>query len=218
MSNNGSHSRLLEALEYLRNNGKARTQQEIAAVMGVKQPNVSAALRGDEERLTKGFLKRFASAYSDFISADYLIDGIGQLPRPAKNTRPHIPMKVAAGFTGVAITAVPESDVEHKHLIDYLPTYDFTIGVEGDSMEPMLQADDILACHRLDSYHDAKAKDIYVIETTDGAVVKQIAHIAAQGVTAHSLNKKYPDYIIPLPSIISISRVVGLIRSNLQTL
>lgn len=211
-----AHPRLLEAVEYLRNNGLARTQQEIADAMGAKQTHVSAAMNGNLTRLTKGFLKRFAAAYSEYINADYLIDGIGQLARPARNTRPHIPMRVAAGFTGVAITTVPESDVEHRPRIDYLPTYDFTIGVEGDSMEPMLQPDDVLACRRIDSSRDIKQKAIYVIETTDGAVVKQIIHVAKSGLTAHSLNPKYDDFIILLPTVISISQVVGLIRPNPQ--
>ena len=62
MSNSDTHIRLLQALEYLHNNGKALTQQEIAEATGIKQPNVSEDIKGKSARMTKGFLKKFAAA------------------------------------------------------------------------------------------------------------------------------------------------------------
>ena len=209
--------RLQQAIKHLRDIGKSHNQQDMADRLGMGKANFSRAINGAPRYLTEGFLNRFADAYSEYLNKEWLVKGNGTMIKAdTRNTRPHIPMQVAAGFTGVAITTVPESDVEHRPRIDYLPTYDFTIGVEGDSMEPMLQPDDVLACRRIDSSRDIKQKAIYVIETTDGAVVKQIIHVAKSGLTAHSLNPKYDDFIILLPTVISISQVVGLIRPNPQ--
>lgn len=212
MSNENAHKRLTQAIEYLRNNGKARTHQEIADLMGARQPHISSAINGDPKRLTKGFLKRFAAAYSEYINAEYLIDGTGPMERPAKHTRPHIPMSVAAGPTGVAITTVAESDVEHHSIIDSMPSYDFTIGVMGDSMLPILSDGDTVACRRLESSDQIKPEALYVVETTDGAVVKQISCVTTDALTLHSLNPAFADYTIAPTSVLSISRVVGLIR------
>lgn len=212
MSKDDAHLRLLQAIEYLRNNGKARTHQEIADMMGKKQPNVTSAINGDPTRLTKGFLKRFAKAYSEYLNEEWLLTGEGMMERPSKNTRPHIPTQVAAGWTDVAISTVSEEEVEHLPVIVSLPAYDFTIGVMGDSMQPVLSDGDTVACRRLYSQTEIKAKAIYVIETQQGAVVKQIAHVADEVITLHSLNPQYPDYIIPSSTVISISQIVGLIR------
>lgn len=214
MSNSDTHIRLLQALEYLHDNGKALTQQEIAEATGIKQPNVSEAIKGNPARLTKGFLKKFAAAYSEYINADYLLDGVGALERPAKNTRPHIPMQVAAGPTGVAIDTISEAEVEHLPIIAALPEYDFTVGVKGDSMEPVLIDGDTLACRKLNDRHEIKSGKIYVLETTEGAVAKQIARYSAKGVTLHSLNPKYDDYTIAPDTVRSVSQIVGLIRPN----
>ena len=198
----------------MHNNGKALTQQEIAEATGIKQPNVSEAIKGNPVRLTKGFLKKFATAYSEYINADYLLDGVGALERPAKNTRPHIPMQVAAGPTGVAIDTISEAEVEHLPIIAALPEYDFTVGVKGDSMEPVLIDGDTLACRKLNDRHEIKSGKIYVLETTEGAVAKEIVRYSAKGITLHSLNPIYDDYTIAPDTVRSVSQIVGLIRPN----
>ncbi len=212
MSNNSAHARLIESIDYLKDIGKIHKQQDIADNMGMGKSHISEALKGKPRYFTEGFLKRFAAAYSEYINAEYLIDGTGPMERPAKHTRPHIPMSVAAGPTGVAITTVAESDVEHHSIIDTLPSYDFTIGVMGDSMLPILSDGDTVACRRLESSDQIKPEALYVVETTDGAVVKQISCVTTDALTLHSLNPAFADYTIAPTSVLSISRVVGLIR------
>lgn len=212
MSKEDAQIRLAQAIEYLRDNGKARTHQEIADAIGKRQPHVTSAINGDPRRLTKGFLRLFAEAYSDYINAEYLIDGTGPMERPARDTRPHIPTSVAAGFTDVAISTVAEKDVEHRPVIPMFPSYDFTIGVTGDSMVPMLADGDTIACRRVESAADIKPRHAYVLETTDGALVKEIASISPDTVFLHSLNPSYGDLSIASSTIISISQVVGIIR------
>lgn len=213
MSNKDAHTRLTQVIDYLESMGKIHKQRDIVAALGIAESSISKALKGDPKYFTKGFLKRFAAAYSDYINAEFLIDGTGPMERPARNTRPHIPSAVAAGFTGVAIATVPESDVIHRPLIDIFPSYDFTIGVTGDSMVPMLADGDIIACRRIESPAEIKPHHAYVLETSDGAVVKEIARVSPSAISLHSLNTSYPDYTVSPSTVLSISQVVGIIRS-----
>lgn len=205
--------RLMQAIEYLRDIGKSHNQQDLADTLRMSKANFSRAVNGAPRYFTKGFLERFASAYSDYVNRDWLVLGVGKMEKAnIHTTRPHIPMSVAAGPTGVAIATISEAETEHRPIIPDLPPYDFTIGVMGESMIPVLSDGDTVACRRIQSINEIKLNRIYVIETTDGAVVKQILRISDNGVTLHSLNTAFPDYTITPSSIISISQIVGLIR------
>lgn len=214
MGNNNAHQRLTQVREYLINNGKARTQKEIAELMGASRPNVAKALNGDTSYLTENFLKRFAAAYADYINAEYLLTGNGPLARPARDSRPHIPTAVSAGYTDVAIASVALADVENRPLITSFPSYDFTIEVEGDSMLPLISDGDTIACRRLENIDQLRTGRIYVVESADGALVKQLAALTTRTVTLHSLNPdpKYKNITLPADLIISLSQVVGLLR------
>ena len=92
MDKDQAFARLTQAVEYLKDNGQARTQMDMAALMGVRQPHLASALNGDYKRLTEGFLRKFAAAYSDYINEDWLLDGKGQMEKAdRRSTRPHIP-------------------------------------------------------------------------------------------------------------------------------
>ena len=47
--------------------------------MGATRPNVAKALNGNEGFLTESFLKRFAHAFNDTISAYWLLTGEGEM-------------------------------------------------------------------------------------------------------------------------------------------
>ena len=215
MDKDQAFARLTQAVEYLKDNGQARTQMDMAALMGVRQPHLAAALNGDYKRLTEGFLRKFAAAYSDYINEDWLLDGKGQMEKAdRRSTRPHIPADkavVAAGFVGSAIGSVQEDECEVRPVMAPLPWYDFTIEVSGDSMEPTLQDGDIIACEWLPRDAEYKKANIYVLDTNEGAVVKRITN-DGNVIHCHSDNPKYKDFIVDVYSILRIARVVGFVR------
>lgn len=215
MDKDQAFARLTQAVEYLKDNGQARTQMDMAALMGVRQPHLAAALNGDYKRLTEGFLRKFAAAYSDYINEDWLLDGKGQMEKAdRRSTRPHIPADkavVAAGFVGSAIGSVLEGECEVHPVMAPFPWYDFTIEVSGDSMEPTLQDGDIIACEWLPRDAEYKKGKIYVLDTNEGAVVKRITN-DGNVIHCHSDNPKYKDFIVDVYSILRIARVVGFVR------
>ena len=216
MDKDQAFARLNQAVEYLKNKGQARVQNDMAALMGVRQPHLAAALNGDYKRLTEGFLRKFAAAYSDYINEDWLLDGKGQMEKAdRKSTRPHIPADkavVAAGFVGSAIGSVQESECEVRPVIAPLPWYDFTIEVSGDSMEPTLCSGDTIACEWLHDSTEFVRNRIYVLDTAEGAVVKRVER-KGNTLHCHSDNLEYPDFDVPVDIVLRSARVVGLVRS-----
>lgn len=215
MDKDQAFARLTQAVEYLKDNGQARTQMDMAALMGVRQPHLASALNGDYKRLTEGLLRKFAAAYSDYINEDWLLNGKGQMEKAdRRSTRPHIPADkavVAAGFVGSAIGSVQEGECEVRPVMAPFPWYDFTIEVSGDSMEPTLQDGDIIACEWLPRDAEYKKDKIYVLDTNEGAVVKRITN-DGNVIHCHSDNPKYKDFIVDVYSILRIARVVGFVR------
>lgn len=204
-------NRLTQAIEYLKNNGKARKQEEIAELTGVAQPHVASALKGDPKRLTKGFLKKFAAAYADLINEEWLIEGKGQMEKPDKNTRPHIvSSSVAAGFMDAISKG--EYNPELCRMIPWINNYDFTVEVSGDSMFPVLMDGDILACRRLTDRLNLPIGHICVFDTLGGAMVKELASVNHETVTLHSVNPRHHDFDVRHEDVISVALVVGYVR------
>ncbi len=212
-----AHGRFVESVEYLRFKGIAKTQGEIARVMGMLQPHVSKAISGDPKRFTSGFLKRFADAYADYINKEWLLTGRGQMAvADAEATRPHIPRDVAevsAGFTGVAISTVLPTDAEPRPVNPQWGKYDMTVTVKGDSMYPTLEDGDVIACHEIGFDEPLSASKIYVVDTDDGAVVKRVTR-GRSALICRSDNKNgsYPDIRITA-GVRHLYEVVGLSRA-----
>ena len=205
-----AHQRLRQAVEYLKDKGTARRQADMAALMGVPQPHIAAALKGDERRLTEGFLRRFAAAYSDYINEDWLLTGEGEMTVPDKSLRPHIGVLVAAGF----MTGIGENDKGDDlcEKIPFLSDYDFTITAYGQSMTPEIEDGDILACRIAQDRANPPIGKICVIDSKEGAVVKIIKGASNSEIMLHSINPDYKDYSIELSSLNRIAVVVGIIK------
>lgn len=68
-----------KAFEYLRSNGEAHTQQDVADKLGINKTNISRAFNGDEKYLTKSFLQRLNEAYNSVFNYKWLLTGEGDM-------------------------------------------------------------------------------------------------------------------------------------------
>ena len=106
---------------------------------------------------------------------DSEIPQVKQISEPQNNhMRPRIPLNAAAGGLSVALSSVSESECEQMPVIPSLPKYDFTIVARGESMEPVIESGDELACRFIRESAFIQWGRIHVLDTAQGIVVKRI--------------------------------------------
>lgn len=71
--------RFKKAFEYLRYNGLATTQLDVAKKMGSQRSNISSALNGNERYLTDNLLAKFNEAFGGVFNVNWLITGEGSM-------------------------------------------------------------------------------------------------------------------------------------------
>lgn len=125
--------------------------------------------------------------------------------------RPRIPLDAAAGCLSYFTEGVALEDCEMFPVIKTLPQYDFTIFANGDSMSPDILSGDELACRFIHESTFIQWGRIYVLDTTQGVVVKRLFEKGSR-IIGRSINKEYPDYPIDKTDILHMALVVGLIR------
>ena len=207
----GLLKRLNNAYNLLLDNGLVHKKQDFAEFMDIAPANLSHAFKGNTRYLTQGLMKRIADAFPEVISREYMEHGIGEVAK--KQGVPHIPYEVSAGGVGVSLGSIDMKSSATTLPISHLNSYDFTIDVHGDSMEPMFLSGDILACRWVD-VADIVANRFYVLDTEDGAVVKMLEDRGAE-IICTSLNKQYKEFSVPKSDALRVAIVVGCLRKFL---
>lgn len=123
--------------------------------------------------------------------------------------RPHFPTEVAAGALVGMSDPVTLQDCEMRPVVRQFPSYDYTMVIRGDSMEPKFEGGDEIAIRRVTDFMEWGK--VYVLNTQDGAVIKRI-YDAGDAYRCVSYNQAYPDFLVPKDSVISIFKVVGQLR------
>lgn len=135
-----------------------------------------------------------------------------------EKTLPLIPYDAFAGLPAVDNIGIAFKDCEQYYIPDFISRgADFLIRVSGDSMVPQYLNGDLLACTLIKDVLFFQWGKIYVIDTSQGVLVKRIMRI--EGDDKHVLlvseNKdKYEPFKFPTSDIRSLAIVVGLIRAE----
>lgn len=133
-----------------------------------------------------------------------------QIDTAKKRTKPRIPNNVVmAGHLSDYIDGVKGIDCEQAPIVQQFPTYDFTIFIKGNSMEPKFEGGDEIACKRV--YDVIEWGETYVLDTDDGAIVKRI-YDAGDKIRCASYNSEYHDFFIEKDKVRKIFKIVGLLR------
>lgn len=153
------------------------------------------------------------------VSSDWLLTGSGPMyvtedtafdedGHPLE-TRPRLPMNVSAGLLSGFADSAMLSDCEQIPIVKALPPYDFTMIVQGNSMEPKFEGGDEIAIRKVHDFIEwGKA---YVLDTREGAVLKRV-YDAGENFRCVSFNSEYHDFEVPKSEVLGVYKVVGLIR------
>lgn len=168
-------------------------------------------------------MQKIFGAFPD-INEHWLMTGEGTMLKPSTvesssmvsvETRPYIPFPVAAGeLSGVGADGVMAAQMEQMAVVPFLPPYDVTTQVVGDSMRPRFLSGDIIALRDItkagDFFQNGK---VHVLDTAQGYVLKAVTLDKAHSrFICHSLNPDFPDFEVSTEDVYHVFLVVGLVR------
>lgn len=128
---------------------------------------------------------------------------------------PLIPIEALAGLPVSDNTGITFVDCEHYIIPEFQKKgVEFMIRVSGSSMYPKYGNGDILACRRVHDILFFQWGKVYVIDSSQGALVKRVFKDESQdNILLVSDNmEKYPPFSFPKSDIRSLSIVLGVIR------
>lgn len=134
---------------------------------------------------------------------------------PSADGLPLVPIEAVAGFNGDDMPGVRLEDCLRYVVPEFAAAgAEYLIRVSGSSMYPKYSSGDILACRRIQEIDFFQWGKIYVIDSSQGAMVKRIYQCDddAACVLCKSDNDKYPPFTLPKSAIRSLSIVIGVIR------
>lgn len=172
---------LMASYNALLQSGRIRNKKEFAALLGRDYAGVVAAMSGNEKFLT-------SSLVSSAIAAVNTVPEGEQMPMRV----PLIPVEAHAGSLADFADAVNDYDCEL--VVSPVRGASFAIQVMGDSMAPAYPSGAKILCQRIDETAFVEWGRVYLLDTVNGALLKQIRKSEAPGcVTCCSLNPS-PEY------------------------
>lgn len=194
-----------------------------------QKTGVSNGVLSQKSGLSEDNTLRFISYYSD-VSPEWLLTGKGSMLKEDNSLAPEvwegregynsekkglplIPIEAMAGF-GSGETQVMDYEAGNYVVPEFEElNADFLIHVKGSSMYPKYSSGDIVACKKLSLDIFFQWNKVYVLDTSQGAVIKRIHPSEKENhLLCVSENEKYPPFDIPLSEVYAIALVVGVIR------
>ena len=195
---------------------------EMARKTNVPQPTLNNIVANRLSKPSTENLSRIANLI-ELLNTGWLLTGEGEMLRTAtddsaadkQKALPLIPFEALAGYLSTDNEGVRLEDCEQY----VIPEFDrrgaeFIIRVSGSSMYPKYSNGDLLGCKKIENILCFQWGKIYVLDTSQGALVKRVyEHDNEDFVTLVSDNKDvYPPFAIPKSDIRSLSIVVGGVR------
>ena len=182
---------------------KDMTQADLAEQLGMAKSAVSEMLSG--KRNPTSLAERIAEVY-EVDKALFIVDS---LQNEKENTKPRLPVTAAAGHLSEYVEGVMRHQCEEIPIVRVFPSYDFTMIIRGNSMEPKYEGGDEIALRKANIIEWGKE---YVLDTEDGAIFKRI-YDEGDNIRCVSYNsEEYPDFLVPKSSIYGFYKQVGLLR------
>lgn len=177
--------------------GKCRTQKEFASLLGFNDKYLSSAMNGNARFLTDSLVKK-VEAFEQSL----------QNPTPdTTETVLVIPTGARAGTLGDFADSVHAYDCER--MISPVRGADYAMQITGDSMSPEYPSGSQIIIKRINEQAFVEWGKVYVLDTENGAIVKQIRKTTnPEVVECVSLNPAYQPFEVPVKYIHGWYRVL----------
>jgi len=181
--------------------GQVTSKKEFADFVGVNYTNLTAAFNGNEKYLTKKLMDKVEKV---------MLEGGARALEPSPAFRvPLIPVEAHAGSLTEFSEAVQEYDCEM--VVSPVRGAAFAIQVTGESMAPAYPSGARILCQRIDPTAFISWGSVYLLDTVNGAVLKQVRKSEHEGcVLCCSLNPapEYAPFEIETRHIVAWYRVL----------
>lgn len=217
-SNEEKVERLESAFNYLRSNGIAFTQQDIANGMNVDKGNISRVFNGDTRYLTNKFLTRFNNTYNNIFNNDWLLYGEGEMLKsknlPEKDEKPKgkdiplLPINAIGGTLDGFNGGVMPYECEWINVP--LKAADMAITVAGDSMFPEYPSGCVVIIKKINEKSFIEWGNVYVLDTVNGTVIKRVQPCEEDEsyVVCESVNEYYKPFKVPVSDVRGFYKVL----------
>ena len=149
-------------------------------------------------------------------TANRTIEIAHQVPEGSNEGIPLIPLDAIAGFPADGGSGVSMGNWERYVIPEFADKgANFLIRVSGDSMVPLYYSGDLLACHKITDIRFFQWGTIYVLETSQGILVKRVQESEKHDdcILCVSVNDSvHKPFLLPRDDIRSLSTIVGLVR------
>ena len=211
--------------------GQKLTQQEVANILGIRQTNVSALLRG-ERNFGKKMAERWSNAFG--LRVNWLLTGEGPMfdtdkadttsesttdtptpPAPSELDEliPIVPRDVAMmPNTSIWEYMQTSTELSSQPKVPQFPRYDFYFQCVTDAMRPEIYAGDLLGIRRLEPGAPLINGETYVFDTKSAGMQIRMLEEKEDGYLATAHNDRYKDTFFPRSEVLSIFTIVGLVR------
>lgn len=189
-----------------------------------KKTGISRGTLESSTGITEETLAKFIATFKE-LSLEWILTGEGPMLRsdlPAAHPAtepgagiPLIPIEAVAGLPTDDPVGTRFIDCAHYIIPDFANlNVEYMIRVSGSSMYPKYSNGDILACRRVHDVLFFQWGKIYVIDSSQGALVKRVFQDEdPDRILLVSDNREhYPPFSIPKSDIRSLSIVLGVIR------
>lgn len=232
-------ARFIEAYEALLDSKKVSDKRDFAAKLGISASMVTEISKGRSSVGTSA-IQNIVLQFN--IDAKWLLTGEGSMLQAgdkgaahAANAEPKhlplatyhvsdgsregiplIPLDAIAGFPADGGGGAYIENCERYVIPEFQNKgADFLIRVSGDSMVPLYYSGDLLACHKITDIRFFQWGTIYVLETSQGVLVKRVQEAAEHDdcILCVSINDTvHKPFLLPRDDIRSLSTIVGLVR------
>ena len=209
--------RLFNIIESLKKSGQLTNYVELADILKTNKAGITD-LKKSRKKISVDLLKSMKRSYPQ-INVEWILTGKGDMFFTNKNycdnnckfIQGKLPLIPYDGWAGLGSPNFSDERVEEYYIIPDFKDANFLLRVKGDSMTPLLESGDLVACKKVCELCDDKK--IHAIYTKSMGVL--IKHILRDSMPSHltfkSENNNYPEFNLPVSDIVDIALVVGSI-------
>ena len=191
-------------MDYMRSH--TYTVYDLAKVLGVPVSEVT-------ETIADGFNEDSAKLWSEKFgfNMNFLLTGEGSVMKSEFNVIPLLPVSAQAGRLSDFSSSVAEYECEK--IVAPVKDAELAIPIIGESMYPELPSGAIVFIKKINEKAFIEWGKPYVLDTSNGAVVKYLAPGNAGCVKCISANQNpmYAPFEIPLSEIFGVYRIVSML-------